>query len=47
MPYYEIDESRAFEEDFPPVAVEEEDGSAWLREVRSDKSDTRSTEGKP
>lgn len=44
MPYYELEESRAFEADFPPVAADEEDGSAWLRELRElDRLDTRST----
>ena len=47
MSYYTLEESRAFEADFPPVGADEEDGSAWLRELRSDKSDTRSTEVKP
>jgi hypothetical protein len=31
--YYELEESRAFEADFPPVDADEEDGSAWLREL--------------
>jgi hypothetical protein len=30
--YYELEESRAFEEDFPPVDADGEDGSGWLRE---------------
>jgi len=29
---YELDESRAFEADFPPLPADDEDGSGWLRE---------------
>lgn len=30
---YELEESRAFEADFPPLPADDEDGSAWLREL--------------